>query len=140
MTKAQAGPAPAAADSLELVRAFPLVPITNEAHQDAAIERIDALVKRQDELRPGEAAYLDVLSTLLRDYEMTLYSRPEPMGPARALAFLMENRGMTQAEVARATGLNDSTLSEILTGKRPPSRKSIEKLSAYFRVNPSLFI
>jgi len=49
------------------------------------------------------------------------------------LRHLMEARGITQAKLSRAAKLPKSTISEILTSKKPFSRQTIRKLAAYFR-------
>ncbi len=52
---------------------------------------------------------------------------------------LIAARGIAQADVARETGIAESMLSEILKGKRPMDRKTIETLSRFFHVNPGVF-
>ena len=47
---------------------------------------------------------------------------------------------MTQAEVARATKIAESRISEVLSGKRRLTRGQIEKLAAYFHVSPAVFL
>src|SRR5262249_54512625 len=95
---------------LALIRRFPLRPIHSESELDAAIAVIDALVVRED-LDLGESDYLDVLSDLVERYE----DKHHPIGDAseaELLAFLINQRGVKQVEVARATGIAESTLSE----------------------------
>ena len=52
---------------------------------------------------------------------------------------LIAARGITQADVARETGIAESMLSEVLKGKRPMGRKTIETLSRFFHVDPGVF-
>jgi HTH-type transcriptional regulator/antitoxin HigA len=47
----------------------------------------------------------------------------------------MEARGVTQIQLSRATGLPRSTISEVLAGKKPFSRRMIRKLADYFHVS-----
>ncbi len=47
---------------------------------------------------------------------------------------------MTQAELARATGIRESRISEVLSGKRKLTRTQISKLAAFFRVSPAVFL
>jgi transcriptional regulator with XRE-family HTH domain len=46
----------------------------------------------------------------------------------------------SQAKLAAETGLSMATVSQILAGRRPPSRRAMAALAAYFRVDPSAFL
>lgn len=52
---------------------------------------------------------------------------PEPVALRLALVVLRTLRGWTQGELAQATGMAPSVLSEYETGKRNPSRKAVER-------------
>jgi HTH-type transcriptional regulator/antitoxin HigA len=123
---------------LELNKLCPLFPIGSEGELDRAIAAIDRLID-QDELTPEEDAYLAVLSRLVHDYE----EEHEPMDdvtPGQMLAFLIEQRGVTQAAVAKAVDISDATVSQILADKRRPGRKLMASLGAYFKVDPAVFL
>jgi HTH-type transcriptional regulator/antitoxin HigA len=125
---------------LALVRRFPLRPIRNEAELDAAFAVLDSLTCR-DDLDAGEADYLDVLSDLVERYEDRVHPIPtDDLSEAEMLAHLIEARGVKQVEVARATGIAESTLSEVLRGKRRMTRRQIVKLAGYFAVSPGVFM
>src|SRR4051812_2108143 len=87
---------------LELVRRFPLRPLRADADLDAAVAIVDALID-QDELSPPEQDYLDVLSDLVEAYEATAVPM-RPVGDAEMLRFLIEQKGVSQVEVARKAG------------------------------------
>jgi HTH-type transcriptional regulator/antitoxin HigA len=123
---------------LELVQQFPLRPIRSEAELDRAIATIDALLD-QDRRNSDEEDYLDVLSDLVEKYEDEHEPMPSVSG-AELLRFLIESQETTQAKVATATGIAESTISEILAGKRELNRKHIEALSRHFHVNPGVFL
>jgi HTH-type transcriptional regulator / antitoxin HigA len=123
---------------LELVQQVPLRPLRSEAELDRAIAMIEVLLA-QDRRNPDEEDYLDVLSDLVEKYE----DEHEPMPPvsgADLLRFLIESQETTQAKVATATGIAESTISEILAGKRALNRKHIEALSRHFHVSPVVFL
>ena len=123
---------------LDLVREFPLRPLRSEADLDAAVAMIDRLSDRE-ELAPEEDDYLEVLATLVETYETE--HEPEPVvSAADMLRHLIAAKGVTQAKVAGATGVNESTLSEILSGKREVSRKVMRALADYFCVDPAVFL
>jgi len=52
----------------------------------------------------------------------------------------MEAKDVTQTEVAKATGIPVSTISELLSRKRDFNLSHIEKLCAYFGLGPSAFV
>lgn len=122
---------------LELVRRFPLRPLRSKAGLDEAIRVIDSLLDRED-LQLTEQDYLDVLSDLVERYETEVYPLPR-VSDAALLRHLIEAKAVRQAEVARATGIAVSTLSEVLAGKRTLNRAQIGKLSRYFQVDPGAF-
>ncbi|MGC8638855.1 MAG: helix-turn-helix domain-containing protein [Isosphaeraceae bacterium] len=122
---------------LKLVRAFPLRPIRSEAELDHAIEVIDSLLDR-DNLDEGEEDYLDVLGDLVYKYEAE--NDPiQDVSDADMLRFLLDSKGISQTELARQSGIAESTISEILGGKRTPSRRHIAALSRVFHVSPAVF-
>jgi HTH-type transcriptional regulator / antitoxin HigA len=122
---------------LELVLRFPLRPIRSDKELNAAVKMVDSLLDR-DDLVAEEEDYLEVLGDLIESYE----SEAHPMAPVSDLAMLrhlIEAKGVSQTEVAKATGIADSTISDVLKGKRSLNRKHIGKLSRYFSVSPDAF-
>jgi HTH-type transcriptional regulator / antitoxin HigA len=124
---------------LELIREFPLKPIQSEKELDRATEIINRLVDRGfKNLTEGEDAYLAVLSEMTKIYE-TEHHPIEDVSAPEMLAYLIEQKGVTHRAVAEATGMPESTISELLKGRREFNRGHIEKLAAYFAVNPGVF-
>jgi HTH-type transcriptional regulator/antitoxin HigA len=121
---------------LELVLAFPLASIKSERHLHEAQKVMDRLLAR-GKLDKGEEMYLDALSDLVGAYEDEHHRIP-PASDADMLRHLMEARGVTQAQLSRATGLPKSSLSEVLSGKKPFSRQMIRALAGYFQVATSV--
>jgi HTH-type transcriptional regulator/antitoxin HigA len=122
---------------LELIRRFPLRPIRSEEELDRAIEIVDDLTDRE-ELRQSEKDYLDVLSDLIERYEEEAYPI-DPVSDAEMLAHLIEAKGVTQAKLAADTRIAESTISEVLAGKRTLNRSQIGRLARYFNVGPTVF-
>ncbi|HEV3262194.1 MAG TPA: helix-turn-helix domain-containing protein [Gemmataceae bacterium] len=122
---------------LELVRQFPLRPIRSEKVLDRAIRVIDTLLDK-DKLTRAEQDYLEVLGDLTERYESE-HHPPEPVPDADMLRHLMEARQVSQSDLARATGIAISTISEVLSGKRKLNRRQIGKLASYFAVKPHVF-
>ena len=122
---------------MELIRQFPLRPLRTDADLDAAVAVVDALID-QEALSAPEQDYLDVLSDLVEIYEdETIQIRPT--GDAKMLRFLTEAKGVTQSQVAKGAGIAESTVSEVLAGKRKLNRTQIGKLCRYFCVGPGAF-
>ncbi len=121
----------------ELVAQFPLRPLRSDEDMDAAVRVLDSLLDRRD-LTPGEADYLEVLGDLIERYEAEAHPMA-PVSDADVLRHLIEARAVSQTEISAATGIADSTISEILTGKRSLNRSHIGKLARYFHVSPEVF-
>jgi len=122
---------------LELVRRFPLRPIRSDKDLDEAVRMVDSLLDRRD-LAPDEEDYVEVLGDLIRQYEGDAHPMP-PVSDEEMLRHLIEAKGVSQTEVSRATGIADSTISEVLKGKRSLNRKHIGTLARYFNVSPDVF-
>ncbi|MGO9469237.1 MAG: helix-turn-helix domain-containing protein [Isosphaeraceae bacterium] len=123
---------------LALIRRFPLRPIRTDAELDAASGVVDELTDR-DKLSAAESDYLDVLGDLIERYEDEHIEMPK-VSDATMLRSIMEEKGATQADVARGTGISKTVLSLVLNGKRDLTREHIRALSMYFGVNASSFL
>jgi HTH-type transcriptional regulator/antitoxin HigA len=123
---------------LDLVRRFPLRPLRAGRDLDAAIAMIDSLIDLP-KLTVPERDYLDVLSDLVEAYEAEKVPM-RPVGDSDLLRFLIEQKGVTQIEVATGAGIAGSTISEVLAGKRKLNRGQIAKLARYFHVEPGVFL
>ncbi len=123
---------------LKLVRAFPLRRLKSEADLDGAVAVIDNLLDR-GRLDQGEAAYLDVLGDLVREYESVHHSIDAKIADREILAYLIGEKQVNQLEVAKATGIAESTISAVLAGKRELTRDHIGKLAHYFGVGTGVF-
>jgi HTH-type transcriptional regulator/antitoxin HigA len=123
---------------LELIRAFPLRPIRTEAELDRAEAMLHQLLDAPG-LSVPEQDYLEILGNLIDEYESKAHPI-EPLPPYQMLAMSIEGKGVTQTEVSRATGIPISTISELVAQKREFNRAHIEKLCAYFGLDPKAFI
>jgi len=122
---------------LELVRAFPLRPIRTNDELNAAIAVVDSLID-QHKLSAPEQDYLDVLSDLIETFENEAVPM-RPVADSDMLWFLIESKEEAQAAVAMRVGIPESTISQVLAGKRKLNRKQIGKLARYFHVEPGVF-
>ena len=112
-------------------------PIRNESDSRRARRALERLMKPHPSR--AESEIIEVLATLVEQYESR--EHPTPQASARRiLAHLMEARGVSRAALARATGIPRSTVTNLLTGKREPSKASIHHLALYFGVSPVAFL
>jgi HTH-type transcriptional regulator/antitoxin HigA len=128
---------PPSARYLALIRRFPLRPIRDERQLAAASATLDALLAR-DDLTPAEEDYLDVLGTLVERYEDRHVKIPD-VPPAEMLRYLLETRGVAKAELARAAGIDKSTIYKLLSGEFAFNYDRVLRLARHFRVSPAVF-
>jgi HTH-type transcriptional regulator / antitoxin HigA len=102
-----------------------------------AVKMVDSLLDRE-KLSLEEEDYLEVLGDLIEQYETEAHPIA-PVSDMELLRHLIEAKGVSQRELSQATGIVDSTISEVLKGKRSLNRHHIGVLSNYFGVAPDVF-
>ena len=122
---------------LTLVKRHPLTSIRTENELDAAQAVLDALLR--EDLDDGGQAYLDALSDLVIVYEQEHHA-VAPLPPHELLAYMLEERGMSQADLARAAGLAKATVSDLTTSKRPFTVNQIHRVANIFGLPGNLFL
>ncbi|MBX3411559.1 MAG: helix-turn-helix domain-containing protein [Pirellulales bacterium] len=121
---------------LKLIDEFPLAPIRSKSQLKSAQRLLDTLLARW--LDRGENDYFEVLTQLVEDYE----SKQEKISPpalADLLNLLMEEHGVSASDVARRTGIAESTISQMRAGKRSCSKVNCGRLADFFHVSPLTF-
>lgn len=95
------------------------------------------------EVKGEEPHPLDPLAELLTQritaYEARRFPVPDADGPDM-LAFLLQQRPLTQQALAAATGIPQSTVSDLLRRRRAFTADHARKLGAFFQVNPGMFL
>jgi HTH-type transcriptional regulator/antitoxin HigA len=119
----------------EMVRV--LRPITNRV-QYREVLGLARQLWDQAETEAGLDTLLELLTERLQTYEDRRFPIPDP-SPAEAVRFLMDQRSLTQEELAQKLGIHQTTLSRLLSGSRRPTARQASALAAYFKVDPSLF-
>ncbi len=122
----------------KLINKFPLIEIKNEKHLDEATEILHSLIDKTDRDR-GEEDYLTVLTNLIEGYEDEHYPI-EGATPAEILGFLVEEHGLSQTELAKKTGIAQSTLSSLISGTRTPTTEHVVTLAKFFHVGAEAFL
>jgi HTH-type transcriptional regulator/antitoxin HigA len=137
-SRASRPPAPAA-DYMALVRAFPLKPIRDDADYGRAAGVLDGLVLR--DLTAGERDYLDALTLMVEAYDDEHHPIPDDdRPPHERLRALMDDNGVSQAQMRQVLGVAQSTMSMILRGQRGITKDAVMKLAVHFKLNPSYFL
>ena len=122
---------------LQLLQDFPPRPIASEEEFELTQERIDSLLDKP-ELSKAEADYLDVLGTLVYEYE----SQQEDLIPdiygIELLKALITEYGLKQKDLLPIFK-TESIVSEILKGKRQLTVRHIQELAEFFKLSPAVF-
>ena len=101
-------------------------PIRTEADYDWALAEVTRYFESEPARGSPDGDRFEVLLTLLEVYENRLFSIEAP-DPAEAIAYWMELRGKSQADLAELLG-SRSRASEILARKRSLSLDMISRL------------
>lgn len=112
--------------------------IRTEKENEKALELVGRLMKK-GKLSPEEGRLLDLLVTLIEDFEEKAYPIDTSSDPAVALRELMLEHGLKQADMLDIFG-SQGTVSQVLNGKREISKSQARKLSEQFRLPIDIFI
>lgn len=121
---------------LELIKSFPPRPIKSEEEMIAAQIVIDSLIDRVP-LTPEEEDYLNVLGTLVYEYEQNQEPIPDIYG-VELLRVLIEDRGLRQKDLIPIFK-TESIVSDILNERRQLTTRHIQELAEFFNVSPAAF-
>lgn len=111
--------------------------IETDEEFDRLVDVMESLDRKPSATRE-EAALRDLLARLIQDYDDSHYSLPE-VPPHKMIRFLMDRRHLRQADLLPIFG-SRSVASEVLAGKREPSKAHIRKLAEFFHVSAELFL
>jgi len=115
-----------------------LKPIKNDVQYEDALARIYALMQKSLKPESKESDELEVLSILVKKYELDHYPMPKP-SPLEAIRFRLEQMGMSEAQLSDILGYR-SRKSEILSGKRKLSLTMIRKLNEVLHIPAEVLI
>jgi HTH-type transcriptional regulator / antitoxin HigA len=110
--------------------------IESDQQNEEYAARLEELVFR-DTLSPAEEDLVKLLTLLIDAYEKRRFP-VSAATPSEVLEQLIAAHGLKQKDVADIFGA-ESTVSAIISGKRPLTRDHIEKLSKRFNVSPAVF-
>lgn len=97
------------------------VKIENEKEYNAAMKKIDALMKKgESKLTGKEANELRTLALAAQAYEKSIYTIPAPKTLEGLIELKMYERKLKQKELAKLLGIGEPKLSQIMSKKRKP--------------------
>jgi HTH-type transcriptional regulator/antitoxin HigA len=121
---------------IELLQKFPPRPITSELDFKTTQIIVNQLLDKL-ELTPEEEDYLDVLGTLISEYEKEEDMIPDIYG-IELLKALIEERNLKQKDLVPIFK-TESIISDILNGKRQLTTRHIQELADFFNLSPAVF-
>jgi antitoxin component HigA of HigAB toxin-antitoxin module len=131
---------------LNLMRLLPPRPIVTAKEHEVfleALKKISLLLNQiehnpsLEEQRDGCAQYACVIEDLIAHYERDKF--PSESTPLDTLKFLIEQHGLTQADLAEDFG-GQPNVSSVLSGKRELNLTQIRRLATRFHVSPLTFL
>ncbi|XZN89968.1 MAG: helix-turn-helix domain-containing protein [Microcoleus sp.] len=122
---------------IEIITTFPPRPITCEAELIATQNRIDSILSRRN-LTQDDRDYLNVLGTLVYDYEQKCEPMPVLKGIALLKALIIEDN--IQEKDLVDIFESDFFVSEVMNQKRELTASQIQKLATFFHLSPMAFL
>ena len=121
---------------LNLIAKYPPRPITSDTELAEAQKVVDSLLDR-DNLSQDESDYLNVLGTLVYEYEESQELVPDIYG-VELLKALLSKFDLKQKDLVPIFK-TESIVSEILNEKRQLTVRHIQELAAFFSISPAVF-
>lgn len=122
-----------------LNKLVPLGAITSERDYKRRVAVMDELL---DRIGTNEShrliPLLDLITKEVEAYEAKHQTLPDA-APAEVLAYLMEEHGLRQTDLAAELG-GQSIVSAILNGKRELNTRQVKALATRFGVSPAVFL
>jgi HTH-type transcriptional regulator / antitoxin HigA len=122
---------------IKLINEFPPRTITCEEDFIATQQVINHILDQNRKLTESERYYLNLLGTLVYEYEQTLETIPDIYG-VELLKELIREWELEQKDIIFIFK-TESIMTDILNGKVKMTVEHIEKLAELFHVSPSIF-
>jgi HTH-type transcriptional regulator/antitoxin HigA len=113
-------------------------PIRTQREHARALAIIERLMDKPRK-SAAERQMIELLSTLIDQYEETEWPTPQA-SPGEILKFLLDQRQMSQSELARQLAIPQSTIANVIAGRRQLSKANVLALSRFFGVSATLFM
>jgi HTH-type transcriptional regulator / antitoxin HigA len=117
-----------------------LGPIRNERAYARMKHLMDQLLEEVGDDEDHDLAdLLDIVSTLVMQYEEQHHPEIPQVEPREILKFLMEQHDLRQSDLKKEIG-SQGVVSEILSGNRELNTRQVRKLAKRFGISPAAFI
>lgn len=116
--------------------------IENETQYEAMMARIDELLKVVGDDTPADdrnSIELVLLSNLVAEYEDVHYPIKKP-SLIEILKLRMYEMGLSQNGLAALLNMNQSKVSEILSGKSEPTLKQARRIASALDIPPAIVL
>ncbi len=126
----------------DLIKRFPLRRIRSKSDYESALHHLVRIsLASQARKDAGVIDYVEMLGRLIDDYELSQGMKLDTSSvtPADVVRHLMEESGLSVSALARQTGIRQSNLSQMLSGRRDFSKSAIAALCNRFKLSPSVF-
>lgn len=121
-----------------LTQTLPLV-IETEEENEHFLEIIKSMMDK--ELSPEENVLFNLLVTLVEKFEDEHYKMPvEESSPDKMIRFLMEQRDLELKNLYHIFSGSRGLTSDVVNGKRKPSKAQAKALAEFFHVSTDLFL
>ena len=115
-------------------------PIHSEKEYGLAIAAVEKLMDgAKGKPTKAESDLIDLIAMAIQNYESHQYPRTKTT-PGEMLEFLIKERGTTQAKLAQEAGVPQSTIANVIAGRRSLSTRNVIKLAKFFSLQPEAFM
>jgi HTH-type transcriptional regulator / antitoxin HigA len=115
--------------------------IINNSEYFSALALIEKFIEKGfDKLSPQETEELAQLSKNIEVYEMKKYPMPLQASLTSLLESVMHEKRINKSELSKILEISNSTLSEILNGKRSINLKIAKKLHDKFMIDGNVIL
>ena len=123
---------------MELLKTFPPRPITSHEEFLATQKVIDSLIDKEGQLTRDEQDYLNILGTLVYEYEEKHVDIPRIYG-IELLKTLLSDLNLSAKDLIPIFH-TESNVSDVLNGKIDLTIEDIDKLAKFFNISPIAFV
>lgn len=110
--------------------------VHDEQTNQSYIRQLEELTSKTN-VSPAEEKLIQLLTVLVEEYENKHHAVPNA-GPLEILRHLMEVHELRQKDLVDVFGA-ESTVSDVLKGKRDITKEQVRRLSNRFHVSPAVF-
>jgi HTH-type transcriptional regulator/antitoxin HigA len=116
------------------------IKIEGDKEYNVAMERIDELMQKGEEMSDKDAALLRTLALAAQAYEKAQYEIPAPKTVQGILELEMFKRKLKQKEMAKLLNIGEAKFSQILTSKREPDLALLKAANEKLGIDGNLLL